>query len=71
MDIVTALNYEQQRIEYFRKRKAECERKLEWYKNRKTVRAVDEALRLDKCSEYGKKISFYSDAIKVFCGAGE
>lgn len=60
--------YELQRLEYFKQRKAECERKLEWYQNRKTVSVMDETMRLDKCAEYGKKISFYTDAIKVFGG---
>ncbi len=60
------LTYEQQRFEYFKNRKAECERKLEWYKNRKSVGAVEDQIRFEKCTEYGKKISFYDDAMKVF-----
>jgi hypothetical protein len=65
------ITYEQQRLEYFKQRKAECERKLEWYQNRKTVSVMDETMRLDKCTEYGKKISFYTDAIKAFGGDGK
>lgn len=68
MDIQTIITYEQQRLEYFKQRKASCEKKLEWYKNRKTVGSMDEMMRLEKCYEYGKKISFYSDAIKAFGG---
>lgn len=65
MPIIT---YEQQRLEYFKKRKAECEQKLAWYQNRKTVGSMDEMVRHEKCSDYGAKISFYSDAIKAFGG---
>lgn len=64
------ITYEQQRLEYFKQRKAECERKLEWYQNRKTVGHVSDMMRHEKCSEYGKKISFYADAIKAFGGDG-
>lgn len=64
------ISYEQQRLEYFRYRKAECERKLEWYQNRKTVSVMEESVRLEKCSEYDKKISFYADAIKALGGDG-
>lgn len=67
---IISLNYEQQRLEYFKQRKAECERKLEWYQNRKTVGSMDECMRHEKCSEYGAKISFYADAIKAFGGDG-
>lgn len=68
---IVALNYEQQRLEYFKQRKAECEQKLEWYKNRKTVGHMDEMLRHEKCSEYGAKINFYADAVKAFGGDGK
>ena len=68
MENMIVVSYERQRLEYFKQRKAECERKLEWYKNRKTESVMDESLRLDKCSEYGKKFSFYADAIKAFGG---
>lgn len=67
---IASLTYEQQRFEYFKQRKAECEQKLEWYKNRKTVGALAEETRLEKCNEYGKKVSFYADAIKAFGGDG-
>lgn len=65
MPIVT---YEQQRLEYFKQRKETCEKKLAWYRNRKTVGSMDEIMRYEKCSEYGAKISFYDDAIKAFGG---
>lgn len=64
------ISYEQQRLEYFKNRKAECEHKLEWYKNRKAVGVLAEEVRIEKCTEYGKKISFYTDAIKALGGDG-
>lgn len=68
MDISAIITYEQQRLEYFKHRKAECERKLEWYQNRKTISTLDETVRLEKCDEYSKKISYYADAVKAFGG---
>ena len=63
-----SITYEQQRLEYFKQRKEICEKKLEWYRSRKTVGHVDEMMRHEKCSEYGQKIAFYDDAIKAFGG---
>lgn len=68
MPIIT---YEQQRLEYFKRRKAECEQKLAWYQSRKAVGTLAEEIRIEKCSDYGKKISFYADAIKAFGGDGK
>lgn len=61
-------SYEEARLEYFKNRKAECERKLQWYMDKKPGPLFSEEVLHDKCSEYGQKINFYADAIERFGG---
>ena len=65
---IVAQTYEEARLEYFKERKAACERKLQWYKDKKPGPLFSEEVLYDKCSEYGQKISFYADAIERFGG---
>lgn len=65
---IVAQTYEEARLEYFKQRKAECERKLQWYMDKKPGQMFSEEVLHDKRSEYGQKISFYEDAIKAFGG---
>ena len=65
---IFAQSYEEARLAYFKERKEACERKLQWYKDKKPGKLFSEEFLHDKCSEYGQKIGFYDDAIKVFGG---
>lgn len=61
-----SLNYQKQRLEYFKAQKAKYERKLKHHQSLKPS-AVYNAKSLENvCSEFSSIISFYDDAIKAF-----
>lgn len=63
---IVALNYQEQRLEYFKAQKAKYERKLKFHQSLKPNAVYDARMLEDKCSEFGSIICFYDDAIKTF-----
>lgn len=67
---ITALNYEQQRMKYFKKQYHAYERKLDYWINAMRIgkHGYSQAEYEDKCSECGVRIGFYADVIKMLGG---